>query len=294
MYMCWVKARQSNSLPGYALVLILGALFEHGMHTHVLIQGDGVSDDGAALDRALLNLTQGGMLFFPPGAYALSRPLVVSSMYAVRIVGSGAAPPGCHTAGTTLVATTANSSLIVLDKCTFCSVEHMSLTQAWPAATYTEGCRSASFAVCAKSRQSYAIAMQRGRRRHHGQQQSNPTPPQPVLPKEPDGVSPCFASQYPPTSGAAILVSGSFQTTLTSLWISQVWIALKLNQRANTITLLDSQISDVYGPAAVLCAGVGDGDGGRVDILQISRLTTNQINPAANKGVVWVDIAAGT
>jgi len=76
--------------------------------------GDGVTDDHAAISAALVNLTAsgGGELFFPPGRFGMSAPLVVTG-YGVRIVGSGAVPTACIDKGTALVALTTDVSLVV-------------------------------------------------------------------------------------------------------------------------------------------------------------------------------------
>lgn len=75
---------------------------------------------------------------------------------------------------------------------------------------------------------------------------------------------------------------------MSQTWIASTWVALRLGQFANTFTLLDSQISDVFGPAAVLSGGLPAGN--RVDILMMSRITMNQGHPSANATVVWIDI----
>ena len=48
---------------------------------------------------------------------------------------------------------------------------------------------------------------------------------------------------------------------------------------SNSVALHDALIEDVYGPAAI---DIGASLGARVDIVQIQRLTTNQIAPKAN------------
>lgn len=75
---------------------------------------------------------------------------------------------------------------------------------------------------------------------------------------------------------------------MSQTWIASTWVALRLGQYANTFTLVDSQISDVFGPAAVLSGGLPAGN--RVDILIMSRITMNQGHPSANATVVWIDI----
>src|SRR5262245_65804300 len=49
--------------------------------------GDGVTDDTAAIQRAILAIGDGGVVFFPPGVYRVTQ-LFVSS----RVVLLGAAP----------------------------------------------------------------------------------------------------------------------------------------------------------------------------------------------------------
>ena len=55
---------------------------------------------------------------------------------------------------------------------------------------------------------------------------------------------------------------------------------------------MDSQISNIFGPSGIRT--VGSAPGKRVDILQITRLTTNNGDPRANNQCVWIDIGAGT
>lgn len=42
-------------------------------------------------------------------------------------------------------------------------------------------------------------------------------------------------------------VLGAFQTTISNVWIDSTWIAIYAHSMANTITILDSQISNVFG-----------------------------------------------
>jgi hypothetical protein len=95
------------------------------------------------------------------------------------------------------------------------------------------------------------------------------------------------------TAGAAITVQRSYSTTLSNLWIEQVWIGLAVSHMANVITFLDSFVLNIRGPAGIQAAGGADGQ--RVDILQISRITTNNANAnLGNASIIWVDIGPGT
>ena len=96
----------------------------------------------------------------------------------------------------------------------------------------------------------------------------------------------------PPTAGAAIDLAGAFQTTISDVWIDAVWIGVHAHHMANTITILDSQLSNVHGPSGILAAGGGPEL--RVDILQIARLTANNPTTPVMSSVVWLDIGAGT
>ena len=57
--------------------------------------GDGLTDDTDCIEQALQNVTAtGGILYFPPGMYAISRALVVSGN-SISLVGAGAHPESC-------------------------------------------------------------------------------------------------------------------------------------------------------------------------------------------------------
>ena len=79
-------------------------------------------------------------------------------------------------------------------------------------------------------------------------------------------------------------------------------LRLSVSEFANTITVLDMQFGNAYGPCSICAAGeipppvgsaMGQVHGSRVDILQVSRTTSNN-SPAANNSVVWIDLGPGT
>lgn len=96
-----------------------------------------------------------------------------------------------------------------------------------------------------------------------------------------------------PTVGSAIVARGTFGTMITGVWISAVWTAITMTDMANSLTILDSMITDVYGPYGIYAGGASRNHS-RIDILQISRLTTNNnVAVGTNSSCVWIDIGAG-
>ena len=252
-------------------------------------EGDGTTDDATAIEKALAAVsTQGGTIFFPPGQYALSRAIVLSGT-GIALVGAGmhrplgAAAGSCG--GSALVSLTANSTLVVFQNCVGCRLEHMAMNHA--AAGDEPPLSEQQLAQhCGTHARHAASAVAR---RPRG---SNRVP------------APAMESttrRIVPTSGAAVTIRGSFATTLSDLWIEGVFAHIAASEMANTITILDSQFISAFGPCSI-CAAGGIGppvglpsanfNGTRVDILQISRLTTNN-DAAANSSVVWIDIGAG-
>jgi len=95
-----------------------------------------------------------------------------------------------------------------------------------------------------------------------------------------------------PSAGAAVVIRGAFDTSLTNLWIEGVWQAVACTQKANTVTILDTIVLSIYGPSAVSISGGASGS--RIDIVQMSRITMNQqALPNENTSTVWIDIGAG-
>lgn len=97
--------------------------------------GDGVTDSITAIEAALANLTGaandgGGMLYFPPGRFAVSRPLVLTDLYGIELVGAGAVPSFCPGAGSALLALTTNVTVLVLNRCTMCAVTRLAIGHA--------------------------------------------------------------------------------------------------------------------------------------------------------------------
>lgn len=254
-------------------------------------KGDGISDDFPAISSALASLNNSGTLFFPSasssfpssfggvigGRYALSQPLVVSG-YAVHLRGEGARPSLVSRAGagSSLLSLTGNSSLVIFDGCTFCSMSgfllsHTSMSR--EAADESVQQSNAVFYSAANNNHQPAADC---RLRHlaatklcqlTSQQEALARTLEMSMPH--DGKTPWDSAVVPaavpaalskqqqqqqhlgwkmvPSSGAAITVRRSFQVTLSNLWIDSVYRALWITTFANTVTLLDSQLSNVFG-----------------------------------------------
>ena len=242
-----------------------------------------MSDDFAAISAALASLNNSGTLFFPSassfssagaigGRYALSQPLVVTG-YAVHLRGEGARPSlSSRTgAGSSLLSLTANSSLVVFDGCTFCSLSGLLLSHAsMPNETAHERVQQNTtvFFPANKTHQSADCSL-----RHLAStklcqftSQQNAlartlTLSMPHNIGDPGNSASVTAASFKqrqlewkmvPSSGAAIAVRRSFQVTLSNLWIESVYRAVWITTFANTITFLDSQISNVFGDCGVL------------------------------------------
>eukprot|EP00040_Diaphanoeca_grandis_P043199 m.267277 g.267277 ORF g.267277 m.267277 type:complete len:487 (-) comp72135_c0_seq1:281-1741(-) len=228
-------------------------------------KADGVHDDAAAIQAAVLNVTYGGIIWFPPGVYLVGSVVTVSG-YDIQLRGAGALT-ACASAGTMFLAPTGNSSLLVFDACTQCKVEGIRFTHInEPNCTFQDALhRTQQF------RQSTKL-MRTGRQR--------------ILPAIGHGLTGAL-----PTTGAAITVSRSFSTVITGVVIDSVWNGFDIYNMANTITITDSFILNVYGPYGVRAGGKAAGE--RVDILQIQRITTNNNRQGTNSSTIWIYIGSG-
>lgn len=252
-------------------------------------QGDGVTDDIEAIEAALASLNgTGGIVLLPaPGQYAVSRPLVVSG-YAVTIRGTVAHPAGCGHRGSSLLSLTGNSTVIALISCTFCTVSNLLLSHAVSGPAHGHNADE----TCAEA----MVLLQQARRRRHPAQMAGQHTG--MGGRHLDATYAADSRRFgqpriAPAAGASIVLKHTFQVTLAELWISGVWEMVRASDFANTITILDSQLSDAYGPCGICASGGGDNNGTRVDIVQISRITANNNSPGANRSTVWIDIGAG-
>lgn len=260
--------------------------------------GDGITDDAAAVQNALAALGEqgAGTLFFPPGQYALSHALLVRG-YGITLRGAGMHPPSACGFGTSLLSQTSNSTLVVFEDCTSCGVRDMALSHTAANATAAAELRS-------MERQSQTAQDDSGRCAAHARAAAGALlAHKRHLRDHPQSLHKGLASlsTIRPTSGAAITIRSSFATTLQFLWIDSVFAHVAMSEMANTITILDSQFISAFGPCSVCAAGgIGPPVGipsanfnhTRVDILQMSRITTNNAG-SANASVVWIDIGAG-
>ena len=240
--------------------------------------GDGVTDDFAAVNTALASLNGSGTLLFPSassssaggvtvgGRYALSQPLVVSG-YAVHLVGEGARPALASRdgAGSSLLALSGNSSLVVFDLCTFCSLRGMLLSHAVepgapPRRRLTPRCSAAgdSNRTCEAHLRRVAQAWTLARPDLSLLSTVNSKEAAAAA----DAAVGAAAATVTPTSGAAVTVRRSFQVTLDNLWIDSVFRMVWVTNFANTVTLLDSQLSNVFGDCCAFVRESLPGDGG--------------------------------
>jgi hypothetical protein len=211
--------------------------------------GDGHTDDFSAFNAALQNVTStGGTLFVPPGQFALSAPLVLTGN-GISIVGAGSHPSTCVDRGSSLLSLTSNSTLVVFESCSSCALSGVLLSHASPGGMYEDKVQR--------------LPIQATGSHHRSSRRARAIP----------ACANRAHSTVVATAGAAITVRRSFATTLSNLWVERVWVGLSCSHMANTITLLDSFVLNILGPAGIQAAGGADGQ--RVDILQISRITTN-------------------
>jgi hypothetical protein len=282
-----------------------------------------VTDDLEAITRALANVSaSGGIIHFPsPGSYAISSALRVSGR-GITLRGDGMVSHACKDYGSSIHGLSVlNSSLIVLEHCTSCRIEHLGIHGSVNAPAATSGAQA-----CEAEASALAAATRDRRQRRSSPTSQRPSTVPPAVrghgyrePPELSAASSVVAAEKTPVplGGAAIAIRGSsFQVTLSFLWITEVFAHVALSDFANTVTLSDMQISNAYGPCAICAAGwlpppvgtssgtsVGtprpDATGGaaggsssRVDVLQITRLTANNY-AGSNASVVWIDIGGG-
>ena len=257
--------------------------------------GNGVVDDIVALERALASVaSRGGTVYLPAGySFGVSRPLVLSG-YSLALRGGGAHPAGCVGKGASMVALGTNSTLVVVEHCTFCEVSGMLLAHAMvsPADANASANANAAATTCTAAtshRRMRVVAQQRRRIRRRGRSNAVAAAADAMRSRL------LLLRRVTPTGGAAIWVKNSFEVKIHDVWIEGAWIALLLTEFANTVSFLDAQISNIVGPAGIRAQGGGSGNGTRVDILQVSRLTTNNDDdfPDVNQTCVWIDIGTG-
>jgi hypothetical protein len=151
-------------------------------------------------------------------------------------------------------------------------------------------CQEATIVAAAVVRYKYQrrTAHKSSRRDHGVAKVSNTELPTPTTCTE---IS--LRNNSPPAAGATNEIADAFRTTI-NVWIHSVFIGIYAHSMANMIIVLDSQVNDVYSPSGILT--VGSAPGKRVDILQISRLATNNGDPRTKSSCVWIsiDIGAGT
>ena len=108
--------------------------------------------------------------------------------------------------------------------------------------------RPASAAGCARDMAAHAAGRQRRRVSRSGQ--AAQSAPATVV-----GARRLAEGAAVPTNGAAIAIRGCFQTTLTFLWVYDVFAHVAMSEMANTITITDRQFSNVFGPCSICAAG---------------------------------------
>ena len=102
---------------------------------------------------------------------------------------------------------------------------------------------------------------------------------------------PSVKLDHPPNSGSSIIIDGAFATTLSDLWIQDVYSFVTVRRMANTVTILDSIMYNAWGSCG-MCI-YGGGNSSRVDIVQVSRVTANNAPGQGNRSTVWIDIGSG-
>eukprot|EP00051_Salpingoeca_urceolata_P005118 m.70480 g.70480 ORF g.70480 m.70480 type:complete len:446 (-) comp14070_c0_seq2:1132-2469(-) len=91
-----------------------------------------------------------------------------------------------------------------------------------------------------------------------------------------------------PSAGAAVLIEASYHVRLDTAVVSHAFAAVVVNA-SNTVTVTDCLFQNIYGLAAV---DIGAVPGQRVDIVQLQRITTNNL-PSLNR-TVWIHMGQAT
>jgi hypothetical protein len=98
--------------------------------------GNGTTDDTAAIQAAVDALTEGGQLFFPPGKYKVSDEIILPSVGALTLQGSGgvdfiAGSPVPSGSGTYLFQITPNKAIFTFSAgCSYSSIKDMAFSPA--------------------------------------------------------------------------------------------------------------------------------------------------------------------
>ena len=254
------------------LLIILHLVLVSSKTVNVLkfgAKGDGKTDDSDAIEMALVSLNGSGTLLLPssPGQYAVSRPVVLAGN-GVWLRGEGATPSTCGSGSALLALSAHNSTVVILKRCISCGVEGLLMGHATTIAAGT--CVLAGLAA----------QIQRAPSGRRGRQHSRTMP-----------AAVGTMVKTPPTAGSSVIVDGAFSVTLSRLWIQDVHRFVTAHNMANTVTILDSVMYNAWGDCGI-CA-YGGLNQTRVDILQISRVTTNNVKGSGNRTVTWIEIGSG-
>ena len=156
--------------------------------------GDGRTDDLPALRRALANVSDigGGIVYFPVGQYAIAGALRVTG-YGISLRGAGSHPAAACQWGSALLSMTANSTMVVFDHCTSCSLSDLTLSHV---DTPNSSATAAGRANCPDASALFARHEPRG---PHGQSSARAQPYQYG-----------HAKTMTPAVGAAVAIRNSF------------------------------------------------------------------------------------
>ena len=249
-------------------------------------KGDGQSDDHAAIQAAVDSLANtGGEVLLPaPGQYAVSAAIVMSNLNSVTLRGGGAHPGSCTTRGSSLLALGSNSTLVIVERSGHIIITDLLLAHARSNSSSSTSSASPQLppnAGAYHNRHPRRLKRSSSSSYRHQNQHSTTT----------------AAAAITPTSGCAIIVRDfSYDATLQRLWFEGVFGAVSQIANANTLTLTDINVLEIYGPNAVYFGG--GKPGARVDVMQITRFTANQPGSWAtsfqgNESVVWLDMDGG-
>ena len=239
-------------------------------------KGDGSTDDVAAIQAAVDSLKDsGGTILLPaPHQFAVSKPIRLYNLNSITLQGGGQHVGSVTTRGASLLSLTPNSTVLILNQCGHCNVNNLFIGHA-----ITSGDR-----IPLLDFDQPRINTPRTTRRTSRRTSRTPTIPDHTV------------ERILPTSGCSIIVINSFEAIVERIWFEGVHGAIHMTQFANTLTVLDTTIVSAYGPYGIRMAG--DSVGARVDVMQISRLTTNNYVTAqgvvlGNASIVWIDMGSG-